>query len=149
MFNNLKNITLLCSLVTVGAFPAAAQDKVLHIYNCSDYIAEDTIDKFTAATGIKVVYDIYDSNEVLEAKMLAGRTGYDIVVPTARFPRAAAGGRPLPLARQEQAPEPSKHGPRHHGQCGDPWCGQCTLGRLHVGHDRHRLQRENGAGEAR
>ena len=56
----------------------------LHIYNWSDYIAEDTISQFEKATGIKVSYDVYDSNEVLEAKMLAGRSGYDLVFPTAR-----------------------------------------------------------------
>jgi putrescine transport system substrate-binding protein len=67
---------------TVG--PAAAQDaKVLNVYNWSDYIAEDTVKRFEAETGIKVHYDVYDSNEVLEAKLLAGRSGYDVVVPSA------------------------------------------------------------------
>ena len=57
----------------------------LNIYNWSDYIAEDTIANFEAETGITVTYDLYDSNEVLEAKMLAGSSGYDLVVPTADF----------------------------------------------------------------
>ena len=57
----------------------------LKIYNWSDYIAEDTISNFEAETGIIVTYDMYDSNEVLEAKMLAGASGYDLVVPTADF----------------------------------------------------------------
>ena len=57
----------------------------LNVYNWSDYIAEDTIANFEAETGIKVTYDMYDSNEVLEAKMLAGSSGYDLVVPTADF----------------------------------------------------------------
>mgnify|MGYP005991099165 CR=1 FL=1 len=61
---------------------AVAQE--LHIYNWSDYIAEDTISNFQAETGIKVSYDVYDSNEVLETKLLAGRSGYDLVFPTAR-----------------------------------------------------------------
>jgi putrescine transport system substrate-binding protein len=61
---------------------AAAEDKVLNVYNWSDYIGEDTIAKFSAETGIKVTYDVYDSNEVLEAKLLAGQSGYDIVVPS-------------------------------------------------------------------
>lgn len=76
------------------AAPAAGGDeeKVLNIYNWSDYIAEDTIPNFEKETGIKVRYDVFDSNEVLEAKMLAGKTGYDLVVPTANF-----------LARQVQA----------------------------------------------
>ncbi|MDF2235814.1 polyamine ABC transporter substrate-binding protein [Albimonas sp. CAU 1670] len=63
----------------------AAEEPVLNIYNWSDYIAEDTIEKFEAATGIKVTYDVYDSNEVLEAKMMAGSSGYDVVVPTGDF----------------------------------------------------------------
>lgn len=62
----------------------------LHIYNWSDYIAEDTLANFEKASGIKVTYDVYDSDEVLEAKMLTGRTGYDLVFPTAR-PFAARG----------------------------------------------------------
>mgnify|MGYP000184405420 FL=1 len=67
---------------------ALAQDtepKVLNIYNWSDYIAEDTIRNFEKETGIKVRYDNYDTNEVLHAKLVAGRSGYDIVVPNAQF----------------------------------------------------------------
>lgn len=64
---------------------AAAQENELHVYNWSDYIAADTIEKFEAETGIDVTYDVYDSNEVLEAKLLAGNTGYDVVVPTSDF----------------------------------------------------------------
>ncbi len=66
------------------AAPVCAEG-TLNIYNWSDYIAEDTIEKFEAATGIDVNYDVYDSNEVLEAKMLAGNSGYDLVVPTSDF----------------------------------------------------------------
>lgn len=62
-----------------------AQDKVLHVYNWSDYIGEHTLENFTKETGIKVVYDVFDSNEVLEAKLLAGKSGYDIVVPSNPF----------------------------------------------------------------
>ncbi|MEL7467977.1 MAG: polyamine ABC transporter substrate-binding protein [Pseudomonadota bacterium] len=62
-----------------------ASAQTLNVYNWSDYIAEDTVQKFTEATGIEVVYDVYDSNEVLEAKLLAGGSGYDIVVPTSDF----------------------------------------------------------------
>ena len=58
-----------------------AVDNTLNVYNGSDYIAEDTIANFEKETGIKVRYDVFDSNEVLEAKLLAGNTGYDIVVP--------------------------------------------------------------------
>jgi putrescine transport system substrate-binding protein len=62
----------------------AKTGEVLNIYNWSDYIGETTLDDFTKATGIKTRYDVYDSNDVLEAKLLAGNSGYDIVVPTAQ-----------------------------------------------------------------
>ncbi len=61
------------------------EDKVLYVYNWSDYIGEKTIAEFEAKTGIKVTYDVFDSNEVLETKLLAGKTGYDVVVPSANF----------------------------------------------------------------
>ena len=67
----------------VAAAPAAEQ--VLNIYNWSDYIGPETVANFEKETGIKVRYDVFDSNEVLEAKLLAGNTGYDIVVPSANF----------------------------------------------------------------
>ncbi|WP_454254155.1 polyamine ABC transporter substrate-binding protein [Pseudomonas sp. Marseille-Q8238] len=77
----------LLAMTMVGAVAGMAQadNKVLHVYNWSDYIAPDTLDKFTKETGIKVVYDVFDSNEVLEAKLLAGSSGYDIVVPSNPF----------------------------------------------------------------
>lgn len=61
---------------------AIAEDRVVNIYNWSDYIAEETIANFEKATGIKVVYDVYDGNETLEAKLFAGNSGYDVVFPT-------------------------------------------------------------------
>ena len=64
---------------------AAGEEKVLNVYNYSDYIAEDTIPNFEKQTGIRVTYDVYDSDEVLEAKLLAGSSGYDVVVPTLNF----------------------------------------------------------------
>ena len=64
---------------------AAAGEQVLNVYNWSDYMAPDTVANFEKETGIKVRYDVFDSNEVLEAKLLAGNTGYDIVVPSANF----------------------------------------------------------------
>ncbi|HEV2303306.1 MAG TPA: polyamine ABC transporter substrate-binding protein [Stellaceae bacterium] len=73
---------LLLAAAAVAA-PAAAEAPRLNIYNWSDYIAPDTIPKFTAETGIKVTYDVYDSNEILEAKLFAGQSGYDVVVPSA------------------------------------------------------------------
>ncbi|MFO1070111.1 MAG: polyamine ABC transporter substrate-binding protein [Geminicoccaceae bacterium] len=71
----------IAGLLAVNA--AAAEE--LRIYNWSDYIDEQILKDFTAATGIKVVYDVYDSNDILETKLLAGRTGYDLVVPSNSF----------------------------------------------------------------
>ncbi|MBV8166687.1 MAG: extracellular solute-binding protein, partial [Alphaproteobacteria bacterium] len=70
-------------VLLASASAGAAEERVLNVYNWSDYIAEDTVKRFTAETGIKVNYDVYDSNEVLETKLTAGPSGYDIVVPTA------------------------------------------------------------------
>ncbi|MFS0828940.1 polyamine ABC transporter substrate-binding protein [Pseudomonas phoenicis] len=76
---------LAASLMGAVATSAMADDKVLHVYNWSDYIATDTVAKFEKQSGIKVVYDVFDSNETLEAKLLAGKSGYDIVVPSNNF----------------------------------------------------------------
>lgn len=74
----------LCALALSSPAPAAAaEEKVLNVYNWSDYIAPDTLEKFTKATGIKVNYDVYDSNETLFAKLQAGKSGYDLVFPSA------------------------------------------------------------------
>ncbi|MHB0953811.1 MAG: polyamine ABC transporter substrate-binding protein [Allorhizobium sp.] len=80
----------IAALVIAGA--AKAEDRVVHVYNWSDYIDESILEDFTKETGIKVVYDVFDSNELLETKLLAGGSGYDVVVPTGPF-----------LARQIQA----------------------------------------------
>jgi putrescine transport system substrate-binding protein len=70
---------------SAGAVLDTDAEKVVNVYNWSDYIDESVIADFTAETGIKVQYDVFDSNEVLETKLLAGNTGYDIVVPSASF----------------------------------------------------------------
>lgn len=77
------------TLFTIGGH---AEDRVLNVFNWSDYIDSSVIDDFTKETGIKVVYDTFDSNEILETKLLAGGSGYDVVVPSGNF-----------LARQIQA----------------------------------------------
>ena len=74
-----------------GAF-AADEPKVLNVYNWSDYIADDTLKNFEKETGIKVNYDNYDANEILHAKLVAGKTGYDIVVPGAHFAKSQIEG---------------------------------------------------------
>src|SRR5665213_3447308 len=60
-------------------------EKLVNVYNWSDYVDPTTLKDFEAQTGIKVNYDLFDSNEVLETKLLAGNTGYDVVVPSAQF----------------------------------------------------------------
>ena len=64
---------------------AAQEEKVLHVFNWSDYIAEDTVPNFESQSGIKVTYDVFDSNDVLETRLLAGNSGFDVVVPSASF----------------------------------------------------------------
>jgi putrescine transport system substrate-binding protein len=61
------------------------EEKVLNVYNWSDYIDPVVLEDFTRESGIKVNYDVFDSNEVLETKLLTGNTGYDVVVPSASF----------------------------------------------------------------
>ncbi len=92
MFRTLPKTFLLASSLIAAAtafsgaaHAQAAESKVLNIYNWSDYIADDTIKNFEKETGIKVRYDNYDNNEILQAKLVAGKTGYDIVVPSAHF----------------------------------------------------------------
>lgn len=73
---------LVPSVLALSAAPAAAQGSV-NVYNWSDYIAEDQLKDFAKSTGIKVNYTTYDSNEILDAKLKTGKSGYDVVVPTA------------------------------------------------------------------
>ncbi len=80
-----KQILLALVLSMVVALAVQAQERVLNIYHWSDYVAPDTISNFEKQTGIKVIFDVYDSNEVLEAKLLSGRSGYDLVVPSNPF----------------------------------------------------------------
>jgi putrescine transport system substrate-binding protein len=78
----------LALLAAVAVLPAAAQvkkDRIVNVYNWSDYIAPGVVDDFSKETGIAVRYDTFDSNDTLETKLLAGKSGYDLVVPTAYF----------------------------------------------------------------
>lgn len=78
----MKAVAALLLACCALALPARAQEKVVNVYNWTDYIDPAVMEKFTAETGIRVQYDVYDSLETLEAKLLTGRSGYDIVVPT-------------------------------------------------------------------
>ena len=85
-----------------AAAGATGEAKVLNVYNYSDYIAEDTIPNFEKNTGIKVTYDVFDSDEMVETKLLTGNSGYDIVVPTLNFfGRQAQAGVFLPLDKSK------------------------------------------------
>jgi putrescine transport system substrate-binding protein len=86
----------LAALLSALALPAAlacaqqqpkpaSPERIVNVYNWSDYIDPKVLEDFTHETGIKVVYDTYDSNEMLETRLLAGKTGYDVVVPSATF----------------------------------------------------------------
>ena len=89
----------LVALVLGLAVQAQAQQRVLNVYNWTDYIDPAVLDRFTKETGIKVRYDVYDSLETLEGKLLAGRSGYDVVVPTSEptFSRLIKAGALQPL----------------------------------------------------
>ncbi|MBD9586481.1 polyamine ABC transporter substrate-binding protein [Pseudomonas sp. PDM03] len=83
IFSLLRNALLAGAGLTMAVSVQAAG--TVHIYNWSDYIGETTLADFQKETGIKPVYDVFDSNETLEGKLLAGRTGYDVVVPSNHF----------------------------------------------------------------
>ncbi len=79
-------------LCWAGAALAQDEEKVLNVYNWSDYIAEDTLKNFEKETGIKVRYDNFDNNEIVHAKLVAGKTGYDVVVPSSYWAKIQADG---------------------------------------------------------
>jgi putrescine transport system substrate-binding protein len=78
-----KPLLSLFAIAAVAASAATAEE--VRVYNWSDYIDEALLEKFEAETGLELVYDVFDSNEVLETKMLAGGSGYDVVVPSGTF----------------------------------------------------------------
>jgi len=92
MIRNALRLSVATAFAAFFALSANAQERVVNVYNWSDYIDDSILADFTKETGIKVVYDVFDSNEILETKLLAGGSGYDVVVPSAHF-----------LARQIQA----------------------------------------------
>lgn len=79
----LRLVALIAGVLT--ACSAQAQQRTVNFYNWSNYMAPGVLDDFTKETGIKVVYDTFDANETLETRLLAGKSGYDVVVPTAYF----------------------------------------------------------------
>ena len=81
----MRRLALLVCCLLLPFAPALAQERVVHVYNWSDYVDPGVLADFTRETGIRVVYDTYDTNEILETKLLAGRSGYDVVVPSGPF----------------------------------------------------------------
>jgi len=79
------NKLLFASLGLVVCTAAQASDKQVHFYNWSDYMGPDTLKNFEKETGIAVAYDVFETNEMLEAKLLSGHSGYDLVVPSSQF----------------------------------------------------------------
>jgi len=80
-----RSICALAILASLPAVAARAEQRTVNFFNWSNYIAPGVLDDFTRETGIRVVYDTFDANETLETRLLAGRSGYDVVVPTAYF----------------------------------------------------------------
>lgn len=99
----MKRLLLACLLALFAATtPVRCAERVVNVFNWSDYIDPSVLEDFTRETGIKVIYDTYDSNEMLEARLLAGDTGYDIVVPSATFlQRQIAAGVLQPIDRSK------------------------------------------------
>jgi putrescine transport system substrate-binding protein len=87
-----KLIVAAAVALTASATWAQQEEKVLNVYNWSDYIGEDIIRKFEAETGIKVRYDNFDNNEIVHAKLVAGKTGYDVVVPSSNWAKLQIDG---------------------------------------------------------
>ena len=107
MFGILPSVAMATvAAVLAWAGPAAAQEeeKVINVYNWSDYIAEDTLKNFEKETGIKVRYDNFDNNEILHAKLVAGKTGYDVVVPSSYWAKIQADGGLLRKLDKAQLP---------------------------------------------
>ena len=146
MHRALTIVAMALSFCAVFVDAAAAQSgRVVNVYNWSDYIDPKVLEDFTKETGIKVQYDTFDANETLETKLLAGKSGYDVVVPTAYF-----------LERQIKAGVFQKLDKtklrnleqRLAGYCeeaGNLRPGQSVRRQLHVGNNRYWLQRQGDA----
>src|SRR5215467_9138549 len=76
---------LFVALLAGVAVAPAQSERFVNVYNWSDYVEPTVLDAFTKETGIRVRYDTFDSNDILETKLLAGNSGYDVVVPTGHF----------------------------------------------------------------
>jgi putrescine transport system substrate-binding protein len=80
-----RSVIAMAAVLALHASLARAEERTVNFYNWSNYVAPGVLEDFTRETGIKVVYDTFDANETLETRLLAGNSGYDVVVPTAYF----------------------------------------------------------------
>ena len=83
--NAIRCAVAIAAVIALSSLSAVAQERTVNFYNWSNYMAPGVLEDFTRQTGIKVVYDTFDANETLETRLLAGKSGYDVVVPTAYF----------------------------------------------------------------
>ena len=140
-------------LLAVSLLPGAWSDRALaqgrertvNVYNWSDYIEPSVIEAFTKETGIKVKYDTFDANDTLETKLLAGKSGYDVVVPTAYFLERQIKAGVFQKLDKSKLPNLGNVWPEIAQAARDLRSGQPVRRQLHVGHHRHRLQRQEGA----
>ena len=131
------------------ALPARAQQRTVNFYNWSNYMAPGVLEDFTKETGIKVVYDTFDANETLETRLLAGKSGYDVVVPTAYFLQRQIKANMFQKLDKSKLPNLANAWPEVTKRLADLRSRQHLRRQLHVGHDRHRLQRQGGAENSR
>ena len=144
--NEIKTLTL-TAVIALGVSAAFAEE--VRVYNWSDYIDEDLLKKFEEETGLTLIYDVFDSNEVLETKMLAGGSGYDVVVPSGTFlQRQIQAGAFQELDTVQACPMPETFGTssRNAPPGYDP--EQRLFDQLHVGHDGDWRECRQGQGSA-
>ena len=113
-----KSVGFAVAAVALAAMPAQAQQRTVNFYNWSNYIAPDTIANFEKETGIKVRYDNFDSNEIVHAKLVAGKTGYDIVVPSSYWAKMQADGGLLQKLDKSKLPNLKNLDPAFQAQLG-------------------------------
>ena len=99
-----RRVAVLSGLLLGAGLVHAADDKLLNIYSWSDYIGDDTVANFEKETGINVRYDTFDANETLHAKLVPGKTGYDVVVPSSNWLKVQAEGGLLMKLDKSQIP---------------------------------------------
>ena len=117
----------------------------MNFYNWSNYMAPGVLEDFTKETGIKVVYDTFDANETLETRLLAGKSGYDVVVPTGYFLQRQITAKVFLKLDKSKLPNLANAWPVVTEPARDLRSRQQLRRQLHVGHHRHRLQRQDRA----